>query len=349
MSSDTTKSAFTALDTNSGDGAFKRKDAAWRSWISSEPEAKFAPEANRYHLYLSHACPWAHRTNCVRVLKGLDNIIGITFVHPTWQMTKPDQDEHKGWVFGKEDAPTDEFISNTDGFGKFPLSWGQSEPFYNGEITTIRGIYEKAKDTTGLYSVPVLWDKKLETIVSNESSEIIRMLNSEFNDLATNPELDLYPKDKRGDIDAMNDWIYPTINNGVYRCGFAKSQEAYDVAIDELTKSFDKIDSILQKQRFIAGDTFTEADVRLFVTLLRFDEVYIVYFKTNTRSVASTPSILNYLREIYQMKGITETCNMDMIKAHYFTSHAVLNKYAVIPRGDSFTKLLEQPHNRDSL
>ena len=179
--------------------------------------------------------------------------------------------------------------------------------------------------------MPILFDKKLNTIVSNESAEIIRMLNSEllnseFNYLATKHGLNLYPEEMREGIEAVNAWIYPSINNGVYRCGFATSQEAYDKAIDDLTNAFDKVESILQKQRYIAGDTLTEADIRLFVTLLPFDEVYVVYFKTNTRSVANSPAILNYCREIYQMEGVKETVNMEQIKAHYFCSHPTLNK-----------------------
>jgi glutathionyl-hydroquinone reductase len=175
------------------------------------------------------------------------------------------------------------------------------------------------------------------------------MLNSEFNALSKNPDLDIYPEALKESIDAINEWVYPGINNGVYRCGFAQSQDAYDKAITELTAAFDKVDEILQRQRFIAGDTFTEADIRLFVTLVRFDEVYVVYFKTNTRSVATTPSILNYCREIYQMPGVNETVNMEQIKAHYYCSHPTLNHYSIIPRGPEFIRMLNQPHNRDTL
>jgi putative glutathione S-transferase len=180
-------------------------------------------------------------------------------------------------------------------------------------------------------------------------AEIIRMLNTEFNAFARNPDIDTYPEDMRDAIDKVNEWVYPTINNGVYRCGFAKTQPAYDTAITELTESFDRIDQILQKNRFIAGDRFTEADIRLFVTLVRFDEVYAVYFKTNTRSCIRTPSILNYLREIYQMKNVKDTVNMEQIKAHYYCSHPVLNHYSIIPRGPDMLSLLEEPHNRDKM
>jgi glutathionyl-hydroquinone reductase len=330
-----------------------------RSWFHSansantafpciiDPGSKFPAESGRYHLFVAYACPWAHRTLIVRAIKGLEDVISATVVHPIWQKTRPDLDTHTGWVFGHPDGTP--ITSNSAGFGgPFPPSFpgNEPEPFFGA--ATIRELYEKAEDQDGKYTVPILWDKEKNTIVSNESSEIIRMLNSEFNEFATRPEIDTYPEGMRAAIDEVNSWIYPTFNNGVYRCGFAKSQVAYDEAITELTDSFDRIDEILQKQRFIAGDKFTEADIRLFVTLLRFDEVYVVYFKTNTRRVASTPSILNYCREIYQIAGVKETVDMEQIKTHYFCSHPTLNHYSIIPRGPGFLKLLEEPHNRDA-
>lgn len=268
-------------------------------------------------------------------------------VHPVWRTTKPNIDEHRGWVFGDPDG---EPFANTEGLGgPFPSSFpgNEPEPFFSAK--SVRELYEVADDTDGKYSVPVLWDKKLKAIVSNESAEIIRMLNSEFNDFAENPDVDLYPEEMVEQIEEANDMFYNTINNGVYRCGFATSQSAYDTAITELTETFDQIDTILQKQRYIAGDKFTLADIRLFVTLVRFDEVYQVYFKTNTRSVTHTPSILNYCREIYQMPGVADTVNMEQIKYHYFCSHVELNKYSIVPRGNNFEELLKEPHNRDSL
>lgn len=311
----------------------------------ADKDAKFAAEKDRYHLYVAYACPWAHRTLMVRALKGLEDAVSVTVVHPTWQKTRPEVDEHAGWIFGD---PNGSPIRNNDGNGgPFPAAYPGNEPDPIGNAKSIREVYERANDENGKYSVPVLWDKKLNTIVSNESSEIIRMLNSEFNEFSKFPDLDLYPEDMREAVDKTNDWVYPSINNGVYRCGFATSQEAYDVAISELTEAFDRVESLLQNQRYIAGETFTEADVRLFVTLLRFDEVYVVYFKTNTRSVAHSPTVLNYCREIYQMPGVKETVSMEQIKAHYFTSHPTLNYYSIIPRGDNFIKLLEQPHDRE--
>jgi putative glutathione S-transferase len=175
------------------------------------------------------------------------------------------------------------------------------------------------------------------------------MLNSEFNDFAKHPEIDLDAENMHKDIEAANEWIYPTINNGVYRCGFAKSQKAYNQAIEELTVSFDRVEEVLSKQRFVAGDRFTLADIRLFVTLLRFDEVYVVYFKTNTRSVANSPAILNYCREIYQMPGVQGTVNMDQIKLHYFASHPDLNHWSIIPKGANFEEKLNLEHNRDAV
>jgi len=175
------------------------------------------------------------------------------------------------------------------------------------------------------------------------------MLDSEFNEFAKYQDIDLNPEDMAEDMEAVNNWIYPTINNGVYRCGFATTQKAYDKAIDDLTESFDRIEEILSRQRFIAGDRFTLADIRLFVTLARFDEVYVVYFKTNTRTVASTPNILNYVREIYQMPRVKETVNMEQIKMHYYASHPNLNRWSIIPKGPDFIKLLEMPHDRESL
>ncbi len=191
-----------------------------------EPGSKFAPEPNRYHLYVAYACPWAHRTVIVRNLKGLQDVIGVTYVHPTWQFTNKTKDDHRGWVFGKKEGKS---LSNTSGIGNFPSEWGEEDPLMGAN--SIRDIYLKVNDTTGKYILPVLWDKKYQTIVSNESSEIIRMLNSEFDEFATNDELDLYPSELQEEIDEVNKWVYPTFNNGVYRCGLSSTQEAYDDAI----------------------------------------------------------------------------------------------------------------------
>ena len=293
----------------------------------------------------------------VRALKGLEDAVTVTIVHPTWQRTRPEisNDLHTGWIFGKT-AVGDETLTNTDGNGgPFPMAYPRNEPDPNGEASSIRDVYERAAShstdgqTGGVFSVPILWDTQQNTIVSNESSDIIRMFNSEFNKFSNKRELDLYPLELRDKINEVNDWIYSSINNGVYRCGFARSQTAYDEAIATLTEAFDRVEQILKQQRYIAGNVFTEADVRLFVTLLRFDEVYTVYFKCNTRAVEYSNAMLNYCREIYQMPGVKETVDMEQIKTHYYTSHPKLNYFSIIPAGRNFIELLEQPHNRKEM
>jgi putative glutathione S-transferase len=283
----------------------------------------------------------------VRELKGLQSVIGLTVVLPTWKQTKPHVDTHSGWVFATtEDQP----YPNTIGIGGpfFSVEPGcEPDPIWGA--ATVRELYEKAGDTRGLYSVPILWDKVNKTIVSNESSEIIQMLNSEFNDFASNPSLDLYPADLKVEIDEANKWVYDALNNGVYRCGFAKTQQAYTAAVQSLTAAFDKADGILQKQRYLAGDRLTLADIRLFATLVRFDEVYTVYFKCNSRMVTYTPALMNYCRELSQMAEIQATLWMGQIKQHYYTSHPALNNWSIIPMGNDFVAKLSEPHNRGAL
>lgn len=336
--------ARSALDEMSNTGEFKRTDSTYRDHV--QKGTRFEPEAGRYHLYIAYACPWASRCLAVRNLKGLQDAIGLSVTHSTWQRTKPDtKDEHCGWAFADpKDAP----LHSSQGYGEFPAD--DCIPDTVNGAKFVRDLYEKVGDTAGKYTVPVLWDKKENTIVNNESSEIMRTFNSEFNNIAKNPELDLYPEDLRSAIDEVNSWVYPTINNGVYRSGFATTQKAYETAFNEVFASLDKAEQILSKQRFIAGNRFTEADLRLFVTLIRFDEVYYVYFKCNKRNIREYPHLQNYTREIYQMPGIKESVNMNHIKMHYYTSHAKLNYYAVIPKGLDGTnnKWWEQPHNRDS-
>jgi len=211
--------------------------------------------------------------------------------------------------------------------------------------TYVRDLYDIAGAPPGTrFTVPVLWDKQRRTIVNNESSEILRMLNSGFNHLASNPGLDLYPEHLRAAVDEANAWTYDGINNGVYRCGFATQQGAYDEAEAELFAALDRAEGVLSKQRYIAGDTLTEADVRLFMTLVRFDEVYVVYFKTNRRCIREYPNLSNYTRDVYQQPGVKETINMKHIKEHYFTSHPQLNHYAIVPRGPGTD--FDAPHDR---
>lgn len=323
----------------------------WLDFI--EPSGKFPPAAGRYHLYLSYACPGSHRALIVRALKGLETVVNVTFVHPTWRLTSPEDpsDKHRGWVFGD---PNGEPFSNTiQRGGPFPATYDDTDPDPLFRAYSIREIYEHAGDTSGKYTVPFLWDTHQNTIVNNESSDIAYMLNSCFNDFCANPGLDIYTEyDDEGvvKLNEVSEWLSPLMIHGVYRCGFAKNQRAYDKAIAELCEAFDRADDILQKQRYLTGnDTLTDADIRLFVSLLRFDEVYAVYFKANARLVMLTPSLLNFCREIYQIPGIAETCKMDQIKAHFFGSHAEWNKYSVIPRGLGFMELLDMPHDRNVL
>lgn len=310
----------------------------------------FPPESGRYHLYCSYACPGSHRALIIRALKGLEDVVSVTVVHPTWRLTRgtnPEEKDQRGWVFGDPDG---EPFRNTAGRGgPFPPAFEGNDPDPIFNASSIREIYERAEDQAGKYTVPILWDKKQNTIVNNESSDISYMLNSRLNDFATNPDLDLYTEDDPSKLNEAIEWLAPLMIHGVYRCGFAKTQTAYDKAITELTETFDRADDVLQNQRYLTGDTLTDADIRLFVTLLRFDEVYAFYFRANSRLVMLTPSLLNYCRDIYQLEGVAETCNMEQIKAHFYASHAEWNKFSIIPRGLGFMDLLSMPHNRHDM
>jgi len=338
MSAEGSRSALAEVDKK---GAFIRKDSTFRDIIKEG--GKFPPEAGRYHLYISLACPWAHRCYIVRSMKGLEDVIGLSIVHPTWQYTKKEVDDHCGWVFRD---PESEPLSNTNGFGSFDAR--ECIPDSINGTSSMRELYNSI-GYEGKYSVPVLWDKKEKTIVNNESSEIVCMFNSAFNAFAKNPDLNLDPIGTQEAQEEVNSWIYPTINNGVYRCGFAKSQEAYDEAVSELDASLDKLEELLSKQRYVTGDKLTISDIRLFVTLVRFDEVYVVYFKTNTKALREYPNILNYMRELYQIPEIQKTVSMYHIKTHYFTSHPTLNHYAIVPKGSNTLEILSMPHNRTSM
>ncbi|EJG0783781.1 glutathione S-transferase family protein [Vibrio parahaemolyticus] len=300
-------------DTKANGGKFVREDAGFRDWIKNDSEAVFQPESGRYHLYVSLACPWAHRTLIFRKLKGLEPHIDVTVVCPDmlsqgWQMGLPDP------LFGH---------------------------------TRMHQIYTQAKpDYTGRVTVPVLWDKKTNTIVSNESSEIIRMFNSVFNDLTGNHD-DYYPEPLRGVIDEWNDYIYPNVNNGVYRCGFATSQEAYEEAFESLFSALDKIDGHLATHRYLAGNKITEADWRLFTTLVRFDAVYVGHFKCNKQRIADYVNIQGYLKELYQIDGIADTTDFYHIKRHYYFSHTGINPTQVVPKGPDLD--FSSPHQREMI
>jgi len=330
-----------SLDEVSKGGAFERKESQYREIVSNE-HAEFKPESGRYHLFVSLACPWANRCVAIRALKQLENHIGLTVVHPTWKKTKEndDEDAHAGWWF--YDSKTDAPFKSRNGHGSFHFDGLTPCPFADkqgNKIKSIRDLYDSQDDTSGKFTVPVLWDTKNHCIVNNESSEIILMLNSQFADaFGSGPykDLDLYPAHLREEIDGLNDWIYPGINNGVYRCGFAKTQEAYEDAFETLFSALDRLEKHLATRRFLCeGGQITTADIRLFMTLARFDEVYVVYFKTNKKFLVQYPNIRQYMRDMYSVCDgrIGKTIDMDHIKTHYFTSHPQLNTYAIIPIG----------------
>lgn len=295
---------------SSKDGAFQREQAKRRNWVTADGrpgpsgEGGFKAEAGRYHLYVSLACPWAHRTLIVRKLKGLESLIDVSVV--SWLMRE------NGWTFDKQTGSTgDALDSHTFMYQRYLAD----TPDYTGRVT-----------------VPVLWDKKLQRIVSNESSEIIRMFNSAFDELTGN-HLDLYPETLRPEINRLNDRIYPAVNNGVYRAGFATSQGAYEEAFDEVFAELDALEKLLSEKRYLSGEYLTEADVRLFTTLIRFDAVYHGHFKCNLRRIADYPNLSNWLREMYQLPGVAETVDFVHIKHHYYASHATINPTGVVPKG----------------
>lgn len=330
--------ARSALEEMGTKGEFKRVASVYRKKVTEEP---YKPESDRYHLYVSYACPWAHRTLIVRALKGLQDHIGVTVTLPTWQQTRPDQDEHAGWVFGDDNSA----VTPPSGHGLIKVKGASLDPLHG--FKSVRDIYDLVGDQNGKYTVPVLFDKKTNTIVNNESSEIIEQLNADFNDIAKANAPDLNPADTHKQQNELNEWIYHGINNGVYRSGFAQSQEAYTEAVTEVFEALDRVEDILSKQRYLTGGRLTLADIRLFVTLVRFDEVYVVYFKTNKKRIADYPNILNYVRDIYQMPGVADTVNMEHIKAHYYTSHPKLNAFSIVPIGPNAEAAFAEPHDRD--
>ncbi len=308
-------------DTGRSGGKFVRDESQWRDWITTDgaPAAGrsrgFKAEPGRYHLYVSYACPWAHRTLVFRVLKKLEGIISLSVVHH--YMGKD------GWTFRQEDGATGDTLYGLDFLHQI---YTRADPAYSGRVT-----------------VPVLWDKKGGTIVNNESSEIIRMLNSAFDEWG-DASLDFYPEPLRGEIDAVNALVYPAINNGVYRAGFATTQKAYEEAFAELFSALDMLEDRLSRQRYLAGARLTEADWRLFTTLLRFDPVYVGHFKCNLRRIADYPNLSNYLRDLFQVPGVAATVNMLHIKAHYYGSHDTINPTRIVPVGPEID--YSAPHDR---
>ncbi|KZL20230.1 Glutathionyl-hydroquinone reductase YqjG [Pseudovibrio axinellae] len=311
-------------ETSATGGRFLRKASQFRNWITKDgtpgPSGTdgFKAEAGRYHLYVSLACPWAHRTLIFRRLKGLEEMIPLSVVH--WYMAE------NGWTF-------------EDGEGVEPDVINHAQYLYQVYLTAM-------PDYSGRVTVPVLWDKKNNTIVSNESSEIIRMFNSAFDEVGAKPG-DYYPEALRGEIDRLNERIYTSVNNGVYKAGFATKQTAYEEAVAPLFDTLDWLEQRLEKQRYLTGNTITEADWRLFTTLVRFDPVYVGHFKCNLRRIADYPNLWGYLRDLYQEPGVAETVNMKHIKDHYYTSHNSINPTRITPVGPQIDFWL--PHNRACL
>lgn len=308
-------------DTEGHAGKFQREEAKLRNWITPSgdagPQGKsgFAAEPDRYHLYVSLACPWAHRTLIFRRLKNLSDLIGVSVVSPLML-------EH-GWTYNTEEGSTGDKLYQSRYHHEI---YTRHDPSYSGRVT-----------------VPLLWDKKNEEIVSNESSEIIRMFNSAFDHLTENT-LDFYPESLRAEIDAVNELVYDNINNGVYKAGFATTQEAYEEAYVALFDALDEIELRLSRQRYLCGKTLTEADWRLFTTLIRFDAVYHGHFKCNRQRLEDFPNLSNYLRELYQYPGVADTVDFDHIKRHYYYSHHMINPTRVVPLGPDIDYM--QPHNR---
>jgi len=297
-------------------GEFVRQASAFRGWVRADPASRLPAERGRYHLYVSLACPWAHRTVVFRTLKGLEDVIGMTVVDPLR--------DHRGWAF------TDRPGCGPDPINAFRFlseAYLATDPDFEGRVT-----------------VPVLWDKTERVIVNNESSEIIRMLNSEF-DAWGDSSLDFYPEPLRAEIDGVNEMVYANVNNGVYRTGFATTQEAYEESFATLFATLDRLEQRLCAQRYLVGDRLTEADWRLFTTLIRFDAVYVGHFKCNLRRIVDYPNLWAYLRDLYQHPGVAGTVNFEHIKSHYYVTHSNINPTRVVPLGPELD--LREPHGRE--
>jgi len=303
-------------DTSKTGGAFKRQDSSFRDTVTADGSSGFAAEPGRYHLYVSLACPWAHRTLIFRALKKLDDVISLSVVEPFMGAD--------GWTFG-------------------PAPGAIADEMHGAK--RLHEVYTAAKpDYTGRVTVPVLWDKRTGTIVNNESAEIIRMFNSAF-DAWGDASLDFYPAALRGEIDALNAEIYDTVNNGVYKAGFATEQAPYEAAFDALFDTLDGLEKRLSTRRYLTGDAITEADWRLFTTLVRFDAVYYGHFKCNRRRIADYPNLWGYLRDLYAVPGVAATVNMHHIKTHYYASHKTINPTGIVPKGPEID--FAAPHARD--
>ncbi|HEY1882276.1 MAG TPA: glutathione S-transferase family protein [Candidatus Cybelea sp.] len=297
------------------DGSFKRQEDAFRDWVKADGSSGYPAQAGRYHLYVSLACPWACRTVIVRKLKGLEDAIGMTIVDPI-------RDE-RGWRFTAQPDPV-------NGWAFLSEAYTATDPGYDSRVT-----------------VPVLWDKERGRIVSNSDDDIMRMFETQFDAVAAKPELDLYPSDLRPQIDELNDFIYETFNNGVYRAGFATSQAAYESAAYEVFTTIDAMEERLAYQRYLLGARPVETDWRFFVTLVRFDPVYYSHFKCNLRRVVDYPNLYGYLRDLYQIDGVAETVDFDQIKRHYYITQDEINPTGIVPIGPIMD--LGEPHDRNHL
>ena len=301
----------------SAEGQYIRQESAFRRWVRADGSSGFPAEPGRYHLYVSLACPWAHRTVIVRMLKGLEDVVSLSVVDPIR--------DARGWRFteGPGHGP-----DPVNGFQFLSEAYEATDPTYDGRVTT-----------------PTLWDRRTGQVVSNESADIVRMLNAEFAAFADPAAPDLYPPDLRQEIDALNERIYATVNNGVYRAGFATSQAAYEEAFDALFATLEWLDELLGERRYLTGERLTEADWRLFPTLVRFDSVYATHFKCNLRRIVDYPNLWGYTKKLYQWPGIAETVDMDHIKRHYYMTHPEVNPSRIVPKGPAID--FTAPHGRE--
>lgn len=311
-------------ETKESKGRFERSEAQFRNWITSDgsagPSGKdgFKAEPDRYHLYISMACPWAHRTLIYRKLKGLESMISLSAVNSFMGA--------EGWTFEPGPGVIPDPINNASRIYEVYLA---ADPKYSGRAT-----------------VPIVWDKNRKTIVSNESAEIIRMFNSAFNDVGAN-DLDFYPAEHRAEIDKLNDYVYPNLNNGVYRSGFATTQEAYEEAVTQVFEALDMLEERLATRRYLVGSQITEADWRVFTTLVRFDPVYVGHFKCNRKRLFDYPNLWGYLCDLYQQSGIAETVDTEYNKQHYYGSHESINPHRIVPVGPDVD--YSAPHHREHL
>ncbi|KPQ24300.1 MAG: putative glutathione S-transferase [Halomonas sp. HL-48] len=308
-------------DTKKHGGEFVRESAQLRDWVGDTPDGDrrcHPAEHDRYHLYVSLACPWAHRTLIMRTLKGLDSVIGASHVSPLML--------DQGWTYHQDEGASGDPINGAEFHHQL---YTMTDPAYTGRVT-----------------VPVLWDKQRNAIVNNESADLVRILNDAFDGLTGN-DLDFYPADLRNVIDEVNDDVYDHINNGVYKSGFATEQQVYEKHVRALFESLERMEKRLGEHRYLAGEWLTEADIRLFTTLIRFDAVYYGHFKCNIKRIEDFPNLANYVRELYQWPGVAETVNMDHIKRHYYYSHDTINPTRIVPVGPALD--LDRPHDRERL